>query len=77
VYWLGLGLGLRAASLPAEAVAAEIDASWRHLRTAGVLGAWAAAGLLLALSVLRRMARRGSGVAMAERNRKAMQRMGW
>ena len=74
VYWLGLGL--RAALLPAEAVAAEIGESWRHLETAGVLGAWAVAGLLLAPSVLRRMARRESGAAMAERHRKAMQRIG-
>ncbi|MFE7843370.1 ABC transporter permease [Streptomyces sp. NPDC057474] len=74
VYWLGLGL--RSALLPADAVAAEIGDSWRHLETAGVLGAWAVAGLLLAPSVLRRMARRESGAAMAERHRKAMQRVG-
>ncbi|MFH8493864.1 ABC transporter permease [Streptomyces coeruleorubidus] len=74
VYWLGLGL--RAALLPSEAVAAEIGASWQHLETAGVLGAWAIAGLLLAPSVLRRMARRESGAAMAERRQKAMQRVG-
>ncbi|MFD6172937.1 ABC transporter permease [Streptomyces coeruleorubidus] len=74
VYWLGLGL--RAALLPSEAVAAEIGASWQHLETAGVLGAWAVAGLLLAPSVLRRMARRESGAAMAERRQKAMQRVG-
>ncbi|MER6112579.1 ABC transporter permease [Streptomyces hirsutus] len=74
VYWLGLGL--RSALLPADAVAAEIGESWRHLETAGVLGAWAVAGLLLAPSVLRRMARRESGAAMAERHRKAMQRVG-
>ncbi|WP_410535716.1 ABC transporter permease [Streptomyces sp. KL2] len=73
VYWLGLGL--RAALLPAEAVAAEIGESWRYLETAGVLGAWAVAGLLLAPPVLRRMARRESGAAMAERHRKAMQRV--
>ncbi|MGX5214715.1 ABC transporter permease [Streptomyces violaceus] len=74
VYWLGLGL--RSALLPADAVAVEIGTSWRHLETAGVLGAWAVAGLLLAPSVLRRMARRESGAAMAERHRKAMQRVG-
>ncbi|CAL9551919.1 ABC transporter permease [Streptomyces sp. enrichment culture] len=73
VYWIGLGV--RAALLPAEAVAAEIDASWRYLETVGVLGAWAVAGLLLAPSVLRRMARRESGARMAERHRKAMQRV--
>lgn len=74
VYWLGLGL--RAALLPDVAVAAEIGESWRYLETVGVLGAWAAAGLLLAPPVLRRMARRESGAAMAERHRKAMQRVG-
>ncbi|MFJ4975245.1 ABC transporter permease [Streptomyces coeruleorubidus] len=74
VYWLGLGL--RAALLPSEAAAAEIGASWQHLETAGVLAAWAVAGLLLAPSVLRRMARRESGAAMAERRQKAMQRVG-
>ncbi|WP_246885682.1 ABC transporter permease [Streptomyces sp. GESEQ-4] len=74
VYWLGLGL--RSALLPADAVAAELGESWRHLETAGVLGAWTAAGLLLAPPVLRRMARRESGSAMAERHRKAMQRVG-
>ncbi|MBZ9642773.1 ABC transporter permease [Streptomyces sp. PSKA30] len=74
VYWLGLGL--RSALLPADAVVAEIGASWRHLETVGVLGAWAVAGLLLAPTVLRRMARRESGAAMAERRWKAMQRVG-
>ncbi|MCZ9341790.1 ABC transporter permease, partial [Streptomyces sp. TRM76130] len=34
VYWLGLGL--RSALLPADAVAAEIGESWRRLETAGV-----------------------------------------
>ncbi|ULR55751.1 hypothetical protein L3078_44320 [Streptomyces deccanensis] len=74
MYWLGLGL--RSALLPADAVAAEIGDSWRHLETAGVLGVWAVAELLLAPSVLRRMARRESGAAMAG-HRKAMQRVGW
>ncbi|MER7485634.1 ABC transporter permease [Streptomyces sp. NPDC126497] len=74
VYWLGLGL--RAALLPAGAVAAEVGESWRYLETVGVLGAWAVAGLLLAPSVLRRMARRESGATMTERHRKAMQRVG-
>ncbi|WP_236243734.1 ABC transporter permease [Streptomyces sp. CC228A] len=73
VYWLGLGL--RSALLPADAVTAEIGDSWRHLETVGVLGAWAVVGLLVAPAVLRRMARRESGAAMAERHRKAMQRV--
>ena len=65
VYWLGLGM--RAALLPPEAVTVEIGNSWRHLETVAVLGAWAAAGLLVAPLVLRRMARNESGSALATR----------
>ncbi|MEV4257922.1 ABC transporter permease, partial [Spirillospora sp. NPDC049652] len=54
VYWLGLGM--RSALLPDGMAAVEIDQSWRHLETFGVLGAWAVAGLVLAPVVLRRMA---------------------
>ncbi|MFI5892330.1 ABC transporter permease [Actinoplanes sp. NPDC051513] len=72
VYWMGLGM--RSALLPSEAVVAEIGQSWRHLETVGVLGAWAVAGLLLAPLVLRRMARRESGSALAHRRDRAMQR---
>lgn len=74
IYWLGLGT--RAALLPDSAVSAEIGQSWRHLETVGVLVAWAVAGLLLAPPILRRMARRESGSAMAERRHRAMQRVG-
>ncbi|MFD6219186.1 ABC transporter permease [Nocardia asteroides] len=72
MYWLGLGM--RSALLPGDAAAIEIDQSWRHLETAAVLGVWAVAGLLLAPIVLRRMAGRESGAAMAARRDKAMQR---
>jgi ABC-2 type transport system permease protein len=72
IYWLGLGL--RSALLPAELSAAEIDGSWRHLETAGALGAWALAGLVVAPFVLRRMARRESGASLAVRREKALQR---
>lgn len=72
MYWLGLGM--RSALLPADAAAIEIDQSWRHLETAAALGVWAVAGLLLAPIVLRRMAGRESGAAMAARRDKAMQR---
>jgi ABC-2 type transport system permease protein len=41
-----------------------------------VLGAWAAVGFLLAPVILRRMARRESGSAVAERRQQAMQRYG-
>ncbi|MFD3510671.1 ABC transporter permease [Nocardia sp. NPDC058666] len=72
IYWLGLGM--RSALLPADAVAIELDQSWRHLETVAVLGIWAAVGLLLAPMVLRRMAGHESGSTMAARRDKAMQR---
>jgi ABC-2 type transport system permease protein len=71
VYWLGLGM--RSALLPASAASVEIGDSWRHLETLGVLGAWAVLGLLVAPIVLRRMARRESGSAVAARRDKALQ----
>lgn len=74
VYWLGLGM--RSALLPDGAAAVEIGESWRHLETIGVLGAWAALGLVVAPIVLRRMARRESGSTVAERRDKALQRVG-
>jgi ABC-2 type transport system permease protein len=63
MYWLGLGM--RAAFLPDSAAAAELGGSWRTWETIGVLSAWAIAGALLAPGVLRRMARRQSGAAVA------------
>lgn len=74
IYWLGLGM--RSALLPDGAAAVEIGESWRHWETAGVLGAWAVAGLLVAPVVLRRMARRESGSSVAERRERAMRRVG-
>lgn len=73
-YWLGLGM--RSALLPDEAAAIEIDASWRHLETVGVLGAWAVLGLLLAPLMLRRMARRMSGSSVHAAKERAAQRLG-
>ena len=64
VYWLGLGA--RSAMLPAEMVAAEIGQSWRTAEMFTVLGVWAAIGFLLAPTLLRRMARRQSGSAVAK-----------
>lgn len=72
VYWLGLGM--RSAMLPSEAVAAELDQSWRHLETAAVLGAWAVIGVILAPIVLRRMARRESGSSVADRRERLLSR---
>lgn len=71
VYWLGLGM--RSALLPARLMVAEIGQSWRHLETFTVLGLWAALGLILAPTVLRRMARKESGSAIAERRQKSLQ----
>jgi ABC-2 type transport system permease protein len=73
IYWLGLGM--RSALLPDDLAAVEFGQSWRHLETAGVLGVWAVAGLILAPIVLRRMARRESGSSVAARREKAMQRI--
>lgn len=73
IYWLGLGM--RSALLPDSMAAVEFGHSWRHLETAGVLGVWAIAGLILAPIVLRRMARRESGSSVAARREKAMQRI--
>lgn len=74
VYWLGLGM--RSALLPADAVTVEIGESWRHLDTAAVLGAWAMAGLILAPIVLRHMARKESGSRVAQRREQLQQRVG-
>lgn len=63
-YWVGLGA--RSAMLPAEMVAAEVGQSWRTAEMLIVLGLWAVLGLVLAPALLRRMARRQSGSAMAE-----------
>lgn len=63
-YWVGLGA--RSAMLPGEMAVAEIGQSWRTVEMFAVLGAWAAIGLLLAPILLRRMARRQSGSALAE-----------
>jgi ABC-2 type transport system permease protein len=69
-YWVGLGA--RSALLPQAMAAAEIGGSWRTLETFAMLGAWAALGLLLAPGVLRRMARRQSGSAVARARERIM-----
>ncbi|WP_203589818.1 ABC transporter permease [Streptomyces sp. SID13031] len=74
IYWLGLGM--RSALLPGDAVAVEVGESWRHLETIGALGVWAVLGLAIAPVVLRRMARRESGSSVAGRREKALQRIG-
>jgi ABC-2 type transport system permease protein len=62
-YWLGVGL--RSALLPPEAVALELGQSWHRWQTLGVLGTWAVLGLVLAPMALRRMARKQSGSQVA------------
>jgi ABC-2 type transport system permease protein len=64
LYWVGLGA--RSVMLPPEMVAAEIGRSWRTVEMFAVLGGWAVLGLLLAPILLRRMARRQSGSAVAK-----------
>ena len=73
MYWLGLGM--RSALLPAHLASVEIDHSWRHLATFGVLSAWAVAGLLVAPLLLRRMARRESGSSVAARREKVLRQV--
>jgi ABC-2 type transport system permease protein len=63
-YWVGLGA--RSAMLPPEMVSVEMGQSWRTVEMFAVLGAWAAIGLVLAPILLRRMARRQSGSALAQ-----------
>ncbi|UVS77364.1 ABC transporter permease [Actinokineospora sp. UTMC 2448] len=72
LYWLGLGM--RSVFLPDAAAAYELTESWRTLETLGVLGAWAALGLIAGPILLRRTARRESGAAMEARRAQAMQR---
>ena len=63
VYWLGLGM--RSAFLPGQAVALEAGESWHTLESLAVLGAWAAAGLVLAPILMRKMIRGVSGSSVA------------
>jgi ABC-2 type transport system permease protein len=72
VYWLGLGM--RSVFLSDALTVAELGHSWRLWETAALLGVWAVAGLALAPIVLRRMARRESGSAVAARREKAIAR---
>ncbi|MEU5973936.1 ABC transporter permease [Streptomyces sp. NPDC047315] len=74
VYWLGLGM--RSALLPESAVGLELGESWRQVEAVGVLGVWAVVGLLVAPRVLRGMARRESGSAVAARRARALSRPG-
>jgi ABC-2 type transport system permease protein len=72
MYWLGLGM--RAALLPSQLAAVEIDGSWRLPQVFLALAGWAILGLAAAPPVLRRMARRESGSRVAARRERAMLR---
>jgi ABC-2 type transport system permease protein len=74
IYWLGLGM--RSVFLPDALSAVELTHSWRHWETFGVLGLWAVLGLLIAPAILRRMARRESGSAVAARRDRLMATVG-
>jgi ABC-2 type transport system permease protein len=74
LYWLGLGM--RSVFLPDSLAAVEIAHSWRHLETFGVLALWAVIGLTLAPVLLRRMAARESGSAVAARRERVLSRVG-
>jgi ABC-2 type transport system permease protein len=62
-YWLGLGA--RAALLPAPMMVAEIGQSWRVSVMVMVLIAWCIAGMLIAPRFLRSVARHQSGSVVA------------
>lgn len=70
MYWLGLGM--RSVFLPDSLASVELTHSWRHLETFGVLAFWTVLGLTLAPVILRRMARRESGSAVAARRERAL-----
>jgi ABC-2 type transport system permease protein len=72
IYWLGLGT--RAALLPAEAAALEIGGTWRPGLTVAILAGWAVIGAVVAVPLLRRMAERESGSVIEERRHRALQR---
>ncbi|GAA2375046.1 ABC transporter permease [Streptomyces carpaticus] len=63
--------GLRSALLPDAARIAEPGGSWELPMVALVLAAWAVAGFLLAIPLLRRAARRESGSRLSARHHKA------
>jgi len=69
-YWLGLGA--RSAMLPEAMAVVEIGGSWRTFEMFVVLGVWAVIGMALAPIVLRRMARRQSGSAVAAARERIM-----
>lgn len=74
MYWMGLGM--RHALLPDSMVTVEVGESWRTMLMFGVLAAWAILALALAPRLLRRMARRESGSAVAARHAEIQKQWG-
>jgi ABC-2 type transport system permease protein len=74
MYWMGLGM--RHAMLPDSMAAVEIGGEWRTVMMFAVLAVWAVAALALAPRLLRRMARRESGSAVAERRAEMQKQWG-
>jgi ABC-2 type transport system permease protein len=72
LYWIGHLL--RFALLPDAAVAGELYGSWRVGAGVAVLVAWTVVGTALAVPLVRRMARRQSGAAVAEARDRAASR---
>jgi ABC-2 type transport system permease protein len=73
LYWIGHGM--REAFLPLEMAAIEIGGVWRPGLAFAVVGAWAVAGLVLAPTLLRRVARRETGSLLEARRDAALQRV--
>lgn len=71
IYWIGLGM--RGAFLPDSFAQFELTGSWRTWQTVAVLTVWAVVGLVLAPRMIRRMARRQSGSAVAAARDQAVQ----
>ncbi|WP_134771951.1 ABC transporter permease [Ornithinimicrobium flavum] len=72
LYWIGRAF--RGVLLPESAAAAEIGGQWSLGLTLAVLLAWAVVGLLVAPLLLRRMARRQSGSAVAAARERVLNR---
>lgn len=71
-YWIGLGM--RTVLLDDAAMALEVGGSWRTPLMVLVLAGWAVVGMLLAPVLLRRMARKTSGSAVAEARERVLSR---
>ncbi len=71
-YWIGLGL--RSALLPDDAVALEFGQTWATGPTVLVLATWAVIGIVIAPIALQRLARRQTGSVVAAARERVMSR---